>query len=133
MIGQTTSHYHIVEQPAEKSDELVNRFPREPCACVTRAFIDIVAYSRMPDRGTGAHALQAAGDGPATSSHVKCTHTGRQGIFSLRMRYAKVVRFIPSRAAAPLGPPITHFDSRRARRTCSRSASSRVLSLESHS
>jgi hypothetical protein len=36
--------------------------------------------------------------------------SGRQGIFSLRMRYAKVVRFIPSRVAAPLGPPITHFD-----------------------
>ncbi len=57
-------------------------------------------------------------------------HWGRTGIFNLRIRYARVVRFIPSRAAAPWGPPITQLDSRIARRTCSRSASSRVLSFE---
>ena len=57
-------------------------------------------------------------------------HSGRHGIFNLRIRYAKVVRFIPNRTAAPLGPPMIQLDSRIARSTCSRSTSSRVLSLE---
>ena len=56
-------------------------------------------------------------------------HSGRQEIFSLRMRYARVVRFTPNFAAAPSGPAITQFEARSARRTCSRLASSRVLSL----
>ena len=37
------------------------------------------------------------------------------------------MRFIPSRAAAPRGPPITDFVSLRVRKICSRSASSRVV------
>src|SRR5271166_963113 len=61
---------------------------------------------------------------------ARARYCGRQGIFSLRIRYARVVRFIPSRAAAPFGPPMTQLDSRMARRTCSRSASSSVLSFE---
>jgi len=32
------------------------------------------------------------------------------------MRYCRVVRFIPKRAAAPFGPPSTQFASSRARR-----------------
>src|SRR5687768_7280326 len=38
-----------------------------------------------------------------------------------------VVRFIPSLAAAPTGPPMIHSDSRRALRICSRSACSSVV------
>ena len=52
------------------------------------------------------------------------------GVFSLRIRYARVVRFIPSRAAAPPGPPMTQLDARIACRTRARSASSAVLSFE---
>ena len=37
-----------------------------------------------------------------------------------------IERFIPSRAAAPLGPPTTQRVSRRATRICSRSASAKV-------
>lgn len=39
----------------------------------------------------------------------------------------RVVRFIPSLAAAPTGPPMIHSDSRRALRMCSRSACSSVV------
>jgi hypothetical protein len=37
-----------------------------------------------------------------------------------------VVRFMPRRAAAPVGPPIIQWASRSARRICSRSAASKV-------
>ena len=60
-------------------------------------------------------------------SDPRVLHSGRHGIFSLRMRYVRVVLFIPRRAAAPPGPPITQFDSRSARKTCSRSASSGIV------
>ena len=63
------------------------------------------------------------------NSDTELIHYGRQEIFSLRMRYARVVRFMPNLAAAPSGPATTQFDARRARRTCSRSASSRVLNF----
>ena len=42
-----------------------------------------------------------------------------------------VVRFIPSRAAAPRGPPRVQFVSRRTRRMCIRSTASRVEALSS--
>ena len=42
-----------------------------------------------------------------------------------------VVRFIPSRAAAPRGPPSVQFVSPRTRRMCIRSTASRVAGLSS--
>lgn len=42
----------------------------------------------------------------------------------------RVVRFIPSLAAAPAGPPMVHSDSRSALRICSRSACSSVVVTE---
>ena len=46
-----------------------------------------------------------------------------------RMVWTSVVLFIPSRAAAPLGPPTTQLVRDNAFRICSRSASSRVMAL----
>src|SRR5258706_5794815 len=45
---------------------------------------------------------------------------------SLRMRAWSVVRFMPRRTAAPLGPAMRHCVCFKARRMCWRSASSRV-------
>ena len=45
---------------------------------------------------------------------------------SLIIRDCRVVRFMPSLAAAPVGPPITQLVSLSARTMCSRSAFSRV-------
>src|SRR2546430_10316552 len=45
---------------------------------------------------------------------------------SLRMRACSVVRFMPRRTAAPLGPAMRHCVCFKARRMCWRSASSRV-------
>src|SRR6266478_8247250 len=45
---------------------------------------------------------------------------------SLHMRAWSVVRFMPRRTAAPLGPAMRHSVWRSARRMCWRSASSRV-------
>src|SRR6266478_3858190 len=45
---------------------------------------------------------------------------------SLRIRAWRVVRFMPRRTAAPLGPAMRHWVCFKARRMCWRSASSRV-------
>src|SRR5258708_24846010 len=45
---------------------------------------------------------------------------------SLRMRAWRVVRLMPRRTAAPLGPAMRHFVCFKARRMCRRSASSRL-------
>src|SRR5712691_3559684 len=47
-------------------------------------------------------------------------------MLSLRIRAWSVVRFMPRRTAAPLGPAMRHCVCFRARRMCWRSASSRV-------
>src|SRR5712692_7889911 len=47
-------------------------------------------------------------------------------MLSLRMRAWRVVRFMPRRTAAPLGPAMRHCVCFKARRMCWRSASSRV-------
>ena len=52
--------------------------------------------------------------------------TPRPRMPSFCIRDCRVVRFRPSRAAAPCGPPTTQPVSSSARRMCSRSASSRV-------
>ena len=52
-------------------------------------------------------------------------YTGRR-MPSLRMRAWSVVRFMPSSAAAPLGPAMRHCVCLSARKMCWRSASSRV-------
>ena len=51
------------------------------------------------------------------------SYTGRR-MPNFRMRACSVVRFIPSKAAAPFGPAIRHSVWRSARRICCRSASS---------
>src|SRR4029434_4946904 len=48
---------------------------------------------------------------------------------SLLTREPRVVRFIPSRAAAPVGPPIIHFVSLSVRRICSRSTSLSLVGI----
>ncbi len=59
-----------------------------------------------------------------------CSHVAGYGhalgrvMPSLRMRVLRVVRFIPSRAAAPVGTAMTQFASRRTRKMCSRSTAS---------
>src|SRR5712692_10248665 len=50
---------------------------------------------------------------------------------SLPINDCSVVRFNPSRAAAPRGPPSTQFVSWRTRRTCVRSTPSRVAAPSS--
>src|SRR5713226_5594523 len=78
---------------------------------------DIIAG--MPSgkpRGRGENGVQKFIDGG---------YTGRR-MASLRMRAWRVVRFMPRRTAAPLGPAMRHCVCFKARRMCWRSASSRV-------
>src|SRR5712692_2659885 len=78
---------------------------------------DIIAG--MPSgkpRGRGENGVQKFIDGG---------YTGRR-MPSLRMRACRVVRFMPRRTAAPLGPAMRHCVCFKARRMCWRSASSRV-------
>src|SRR5260370_22332592 len=78
---------------------------------------DIIAG--MPSgkpRGRGENCVQKFIDGG---------YTGRR-MASLRMRAWRVVRFMPRRTAAPLGPAMRHCVCFKARRMCWRAASSRV-------
>src|SRR5215470_12371363 len=82
------------------------------CLLADRSAKISLNYKRDHDRSAD-HLLVSI----QTSRKVPSHSWGRTGIPNLRIRYARVVRFIPSLAAAPFGPPVTQFDSFKARNT----------------
>ena len=64
-----------------------------------------------------------------TQCSVRIYEARGRVIPSFRILLLRVVRFRPSRAAAPVGPAITQFDSPNTRRMCSRSTDSSVDEL----
>src|SRR5207244_13181646 len=80
-------------------------------------------FSRLRD--LSAARPKPPNDYEGSSPNAGLGYTGRR-MPSLRMRAWSVVRFMPSRVAAPLGPALRHCVCLSARQICWRSASSRV-------
>src|SRR5579864_4474791 len=77
--------------------------------------------------GAGWSQSQGTDAGQRDMAHGKISnYMSLREMCSLRSLELSVVRFKPSLAAAPAGPPITPFVVRRTRRIWSRSAASRV-------
>jgi hypothetical protein len=99
--------------------------------------------SRQRQEDPGARRVpSAAAANPSRAQHLACAERGARdparaesrhahracgAIPNRCMRYCSAVRFIPNRAAAPLGPPSTQFASSSAMGMCARSTLCRVV------
>ena len=95
------------------------RWPRNWCNWWARCHWRLYAIRR------GAPTSPARPLARETGCRAKLRYSGREMPRFFIFQY-NIERFIPRRAAAPLGPPTTQPVSRRAPRMCSRSASARV-------